>query len=233
MSLLFWLHEGDPRQLLVAALFLTVSALMKVEGLVWAALFVPSLLLAEKRHRARLFGLIGLLAVSAGLVWVIGGVEMEIPAIGRLSLALEQIEVPYLGIWSFGYSNSWGAMRDHLFLFGSWHLLAYLVVLAAGWRVSRAWKQPSKVYQRVGDGIVISVGLILFILFFWTEASRWATHGTYVNRAFLHFAPILTFWMMSIWTGTPSAQATTHDVSDGTDASPTLGRSTGCKEALF
>jgi hypothetical protein len=40
--------------------------------------------------------------------------------------------------------------------------------------------------------------LMLFVLFFLTEAYLWAVEYTSINRVFLHFAPALLFWALTV-----------------------------------
>ena len=40
---------------------------------------------------------------------------------------------------------------------------------------------------------------MLFVLFFLTDAQRWAEQYTSINRVFMHFVPALLFWMMAVW----------------------------------
>jgi hypothetical protein len=39
---------------------------------------------------------------------------------------------------------------------------------------------------------------MLFVLFFFTEAYLWALQYTSINRVFLHFAPALLFWALTV-----------------------------------
>ena len=74
----------------------------------------------------------------------------------------------------------------HLFAFGNFHLLWYLLplVLAAGWRELVALKATT-------IALLAGFGFLLWTFLF-TQAGDWVVDYTTVNRALLHIAPALT-----------------------------------------
>jgi hypothetical protein len=93
----------------------------------------------------------------------------------------------------------------HLFVFDTWHLLMYVVLLAIIWRASllpRLLTDQSRemVWERAALFWVLTACFAFYILFFWTSASEWVRLGTSVNRIMLHFAVALVFWLQCLWT---------------------------------
>jgi hypothetical protein len=134
-----------------------------------------------------------------GIVFVTGEVRMDLDAIGEVTVGVDRIDAPYLGTWHFRYSDSWPAVRDHLFLFDNWHLFNYLLAAVLSCRIYTITRRQTMPWQRGADTWVVAALFSFFFLFFWTGAALWATQATSVNRVLLHFVPALTFWMMTIF----------------------------------
>ena len=56
--------------------------------------------------------------------------------------------------------------------------------------------------------------LTLFVLFFFTEAYLWAVQYTSINRMFLHFTPVLLFWVLTVSVRPPGKTRCLNSVSN-------------------
>lgn len=89
----------------------------------------------------------------------------------------------------------WAPVARNLLILGNWHLLGYLLLIALLAGLPRAVAEP---WRLAGMMVTGSGLLMLFVLFFLTEAYLWAVEYTSINRVFLHFAPALLFWSMTV-----------------------------------
>ncbi|UHD14503.1 hypothetical protein [Thiocapsa bogorovii] len=198
MSFLHWSRDGDRRQGLLSVMLLAVSLSIKVEGLIWALLFLPALLATKVRGRWLIAtaALIGILALA---VWMSGGIDFEIPFMGLAQLGPDRIELPYLGQFNLSALQSWEPMLRHFLLYGNWHLLSYLLAIAVALSLFKLTLSRSEAWQRAGLTWVLTSLFAFFGLFAWTDAAAWASDSTSINRVFLHFVPGLIFWLMTVW----------------------------------
>lgn len=174
-----WLRTNQSPDLIVSLLFVVIAALLKPEGLVWAALFPVALLAARSGARTFLaLSVTGLLVML--VLFQLDGVRVAVPVLGTLT---------------FGWPASISEVGWHLWIYGNWHLLFWLVgatlltvLLTARWR--------SMDHARLGllAWVIASLGGFLF-LFLWTDSAEWARLGTANNRVLLHLVPGLLFWL--------------------------------------
>jgi hypothetical protein len=89
----------------------------------------------------------------------------------------------------------WSALAESYLLLGNWHLLWYgaFAIALLGWRQALS--------PRIAPlSIVVGIGVIfLFIVFNFTNAVAWVADQTTVNRATLHIAPVIVFWMLIVF----------------------------------
>lgn len=204
MAFMQALKTADRRQALLAALLVLVGVLIKAEGLVWAAFFLPALLAARLSIRGWvvLAGLVALMLVGLA---VSGGIVVDLPVLGRLELSLGRVYSPITG--EFVFSAQEGVLRPlliHFFVFDTWHLLMWGIFFGLLWQVAmfvtrdRATSVPQG-WQVAALAWVVSAFAGYYLLFFWTAAAEWVRLGTSVNRIVLHFAPALIFWLQCLW----------------------------------
>ncbi len=206
MSFLQWSRDGDRRQGLLALILLAVGLSVKVEGLVWALLFLPALLATKVSGRWLIATAtsIGILALA---VRMSGGIDFEIPFMGLAHLGPDRIELPYLGQFNLGALQSWEPMLRHFLLYGNWHLLSYLLAIAIVLSLFKFTLSRSKPWQRAGLTWVLTCLFAFYGLFAWTHAAAWASDSTSINRVFLHFVPGLIFWLMTVWMSAQTREA--------------------------
>ncbi|MGB4946295.1 MAG: hypothetical protein WBQ05_03710 [Candidatus Competibacter denitrificans] len=190
-----WVRTADRRQGVLALLLAFACPLIKLEGTVWLAMFVPALLVVWLRGRPlRVFA--GVVMILAIAWWWLGGMAFNIPGLGHFTLRPELIEVPYLGRFALGYRGTWGPVWKNFFVLANWHLLWYLVLVSLVIAVPKLWAER---WRRVMAVFVGSCGLMLFVLFFCTDAQQWAAQYTSINRVFMHVVPALLFWVLTVW----------------------------------
>ena len=198
MAFLHWARSGDWQQVLLALLALLASAMMKREGLVWALMFFPALVVTRLRGLRLLAATAFLLGV---VIWIgtSGGLGFEVPGLGLVWLGFDRIAIPDLPSFTYRYYDSWEPMLRHTLMYSNWHLFFYLLVLALAVAAFATLRFGSAGWQRGGLlWALASLGAV-YLLFFWTDAHLWAEQATSFNRILLQFAPALAFWMMMVW----------------------------------
>lgn len=205
IALFQWSRAGDVRQGLLALGLALCSPLIKLEGAVWAALLVPALLAATVRIRWLILLTMVLLLVGL-VVLALGGFETTIPGMGPLVLSWGKMQIPLLGQFELGFHDSWMATANSLFLYGNWHLLGYMLFPAIVFGVLKAKKHPEARWLWVQLTLVTESLLALFVLFFLTDAYRWAEQATSTGRLLLHFMPVYVFYLLTLWEAERSSE---------------------------
>ncbi len=187
-----WLRTGDYRQGLMALALALFCPLIKSEGTVWLLTFIPALLLARTRVKTQL-ATIGALAGLVSVWFMVGGFSANLPLIGQIQVTPQLIQFPGLGQFALGFTPNWYSFIQNFFVLANWHLLWYLfiavVLLTTPWWIANRILRLCSVQVCAGF-------LMLFVLFFLTDASRWAEQGTSNNRLFLHMVPMLLFYVL-------------------------------------
>jgi hypothetical protein len=122
-------------------------------------------------------------------------VTFTIAGWGEVRLTPEVIQLPSLGRFELHYHDVWGPVMRNLLLLGNWHLFGYLLLAALLAGLPRAAAEP---WRLAGTVLAGSGLLVLFLLFFFTDAHHWARQYTSINRVFLHFVPALLFWALTV-----------------------------------
>ena len=165
----------DWRDAAVALLLLAACTQIKNPGLAWVLTLAPGLAVALwPRH--------GLKLAAAGFV----------AAAIALALLAQAHPVVFNYRLHLDFEPDWAALGQSYFLLGNWNLLWYgaIVVIALAWR--QLLSPALAAYT-----LTIAAGvLFLFIVFGFTNARAWVTDQTTVNRATLHFAPLVVVWMV-------------------------------------
>lgn len=180
--------------------------LIKHEGLFWALSLVAAWLMVVLPRRTA-----GWLALAA-------------PLVGLLALWLVPPDWRIAGHTLRGLDlhfrpEALGAFGASLWLFDSWHLLAYfvgaLVPLGLLLLGPRCWS-----YLGIGTALAVA-GVLLLVLFTFTRAAGGALHFTAVSRVTLHLVPAFTFLLMLVYRDLSSRRtAVTEGVSDRGQAEP-------------
>lgn len=190
-----WLRTGHYPQGILALMLACACPFIKLEGTVWLAMFIPALMVRWLRDW-QLYLLAIILVVLGIIWWWVGGITFKVPGLGEFLLRPDVIQVPYLGRFGLAYRGTWTPVLKNFFALANWHLYWYLFVVAIVIAVPALWA------ERWRRAMVVFVGsclLMLFVLFFLTDAQRWAEEYTSINRVFLHCVPVLLFWIMTVF----------------------------------
>ena len=181
-----WLQQRRPMQLIAAlALGLCLPAI-KLEGAVWMACFFSIVFLAALPARPRRWLIIATILIS-GLGLAIGGFELPLPGLGLVRIAWGEIDIPAMGTLLLQWHSVGREMFATLYSLPNWHLLWFVapLVIVLRWREFLRHEN----IQLLG-GLLLLCGLFLFVLFFFTDASRWAEDFTSANRLIMHITPV-------------------------------------------
>ena len=192
-----WAHTGDRGQGLLAVLLALACPLIKLEGAVWLLLLIPALLVVWLRGWPLRIVVAAVVILGIGW-WAVGGVAFTLPGLGAYRLTPALIQAPPLGTFNLGYRGSWDPVVQNFFILANWHLFWYLALSVAGLAALAVIRYPVERWQRaqlVFIGFSLSA---LFVLFFMTDAQRWAEQYTSINRVFLDFIPAFLFWAMTV-----------------------------------
>jgi hypothetical protein len=190
-----WLRTGHCAQGVLALALACACPFIKLEGTVWLSIFVPALVVFWL-WGWRLWLLAITMVVLGILWWWVGGITFKVPGLGEFLLRPDVIQMPYLGRFSLAYRGTWTPVLKNFFALANWHLYWYLFVTVAVVAVPARWAER---WRRTMAVFIGSCLLMLFILFFMTDAQRWAEEYTSINRVFLHCIPVLLFWVMTVF----------------------------------
>lgn len=194
-AFLQWARTGERRHGLLALLLALACPWVKREGLVWVLLLLPAAMgvWVPRRYWPWLAG--GFLLALA-LWFAAGGVVLTVAGWGEVRLTPEVIQLPSLGRFELHYHDVGGPVLRNLLLLGNWHLFGYLLLAALLTGLPRIAAAP----WRLAGAVLVGSGLlVLFLLFFFTDAHHWARQYTSINRVFLHFVPALLFWVLTVF----------------------------------
>jgi hypothetical protein len=183
--------SGSPRAAVHALLFAVLLPTIKLEGAVWSLLIVVALALWLVPRRWRLHAGLGAAGVATAAVLLLPRIYLPVPGLGAVIVEGASITVPVVGQLDLFLRDVGRTVAQSLFLLPNWSLLWYLLLPLVAWR----WRQ-----LRHPDvamlGLLLALGMLfLFVLFFFTDASRWAENLTSLNRLLMHLVPLLLFWM--------------------------------------
>ncbi|MEA1052532.1 hypothetical protein U5801_22380 [Lamprobacter modestohalophilus] len=180
MAFAHWARARVWRDGLLAVVLVICLPLIKEEGAVWAALFLPALIAYWLPSRWWL---------------VIAAVALGAVLLALVATDLEQV-LPMLNGFTLEYQGAWRPIWEHLFVRSSWHLFAMLMLLTLTLAIVQELLgiTPQPQY-RSALAWVLAVLTGFYILFFWTVAAQWAAMGTSINRVLIQFVPAFIFWM--------------------------------------
>ena len=175
LGLLRWQEVHDVREAGLAILLALACTQIKSPGVFWALTLVPAFAVAlSPRHAVKIAAI------------TFGGALLVLLALARTSVTVFNYRL------HLNFDPAWVALGESFFLLGNWHLLWYgaLVVAALAWRQLFA-PALAPLTTVIAGGV-----LFLFIVFGFTNARAWVEGQTTVNRATLHFAPIVVVFLV-------------------------------------
>ncbi len=182
---LLWLQQRRPMQLIAALALGLCLPTIKLEGAVWMACFFSIVFLAALPARPRKWLVVATILISIfGLA--IGGFELPLPGLGLVRITWGEIDIPGMGTLLLQWHSVGREMFATLYSLPNWHLLWFLapLIIVLRWREFLRHEN----IQLLGS-LLLLCGLFLFVLFFFTEASRWAEDFTSANRLIMHITP--------------------------------------------
>jgi hypothetical protein len=191
LALLRWIATREPRDAWPVALLAVACTQIKNPSLAWVATLVPGVIVALLPGRGFRIAATGL----AAILFLLAVLAQASPTVLGYRLHLD-------------FDPAWHALADDYFLLGSWNLLWYGVVAAT----LLAWRELATPPLAPLTMIVAAAAVLLFLVFAFPGARFWAADLTPLNRATLHFAPLLViFGALAFrafalrWAGTRSA----------------------------
>jgi hypothetical protein len=170
-----WANARDSRQGVLALVMAAACPLTKIPGWVWLLTLLPALIVALMPRRG--------LRVVLGL-WGLGAMVL---------LVLAQFDFVVTGYRLHAdFRPVWEPLWENYYELANWHLLWYLLPLLALATHRRLIAPPL-----LAGTVMVASGLaFLFVVFSFTSASQWVQDFSTVNRATLHLAPLLMFFVL-------------------------------------
>lgn len=181
---LHWARTRDPGQGLLALMATLCLPLIKLEGAVWAGALIAVSVWSCLSPRTR-WGLAGL-TIAIVVLLAVSGWALPLPGVGSLSLGWGRIELAAVGTLDLYWRPVGEAVVVGLFRLPNWHLLWYLLPVLALWRWRAMHTDPAAAWAA---RLVAFCLLLLFVLFFFTDASSWAVDYTSANRLVMQIVP--------------------------------------------
>ncbi len=198
VSFLAWTRDRNRSQGLIALLMISMTAFVKMEGVIWALLFIPALIAARWSVKGLLI-FAGTICALLAMVAFLGPFEGEVPVLGRFAISTVSFSTDLTGtVELVRQEGVWRPLLVHLFVFGSMHLLGLAVLIALAVQLIPAALGEARgmdaAWQRAGLTWIVTMCLALYTLFFWTSAGEWVRQGTSVNRLIMQMTPAFVFW---------------------------------------
>jgi hypothetical protein len=190
LAFLRWHASRDAREATLAALLALACTQIKNPGIFWAATLVPGAAVALAPRHAGKIAAIGLGAVLAG-IFVLAETSTTV---FNYRLHLE-------------FDPAWATFADSLFLLGNWNLLWYAAVAV----IVLARRELIEARLAPLSAVVASGALFLFFAFGFTNARAWVTDQSTVNRATLHFAPLVVVFVVLGYRAFSARWAAAHE----------------------
>ena len=180
MAFFQWARTRDRWQGAMALLFALGCILIKQPGFIWALIFLPAVWIVAAPRSGR-FGVAAVAIAGVVALYVLG--EM-----GNVTLFGYSLQ-------SLHYVSVWDSLRENLLILDNWHLLWYLLLAAMVLSLPRLFFDGLR-----GMTVLVLTGVsFLGVVFFFTHAQAWAEDFTTLNRALLHMAPMLVFYVMVLF----------------------------------
>jgi hypothetical protein len=192
-----WYDTGNKAYVALAIMLGIMATQLKIPGLVMAGIVLLTLGVTWLRIKTRL----ALPALAVLLLFIISlvaiGVELNVPGSGRVVISMEEITLPYLGSYTIDFHPVQGAMVDTIFLMINWNILGYIMIPAMLLMLSYR-----KLDQCLPQALALAASLsFIFLVYFFTERSEFATDYTQVNRALLYSIPVAIYFLITLLPG--------------------------------
>lgn len=184
-------HKSLPYAALAIA-YAAVCASLKNPGIIACAILLVCFTVASMNLSNRSLIVLAVLAALASATILHLGINMDVPVLGRVSLAADRIELPLLGNFRLRFHPVQGAFLQTIFQSMNWHLLWPLFLLLAA---SASVTRQSDHSQRFVLLAVLLLLVFIAVVFFFTKYHRAATSFVTLNRALLYAVPAMVFYI--------------------------------------
>jgi hypothetical protein len=182
---------GERRAALPALAFTLLLPTIKLEGAVWMPMLLAGVGLWKLPPRWRWSALAGAVALLLLPLLLWRSIRLPLPGLGPVEFEWGAITVPVVGRLDLFWRDVGGTVAESLFLLPNWSLLFYLLLPVIAWR----WRRIAEPANAMLATVLLSGTAFLFVLFFFTDAARWAENLTSLNRLVLHLVPLLVCWL--------------------------------------
>ena len=190
-----WSRDRQWQYGLIAVLLAIFCAQLKTPGIIMGAIVLVTLVLVRLNLQRRAWLALAAAATAVSLFFVFVGIDLHIPAVGKLTINDARITVPYIGNFQIAFHNVSAAIATVLFDMINWNLLWYLLVPLALLLAARP-----QLRRGLNTGITaLSITLVfLFFVYFFTERYQFAEDYTQVNRALIYTVPVSILLIFSV-----------------------------------
>lgn len=187
LRLAAFVRERRRADAVLALAFALLLPALKLEGAVWLLGLIATaaiMLLPRVARGPVVLGAVLLVAVLAATV----GLVLPVPGLGMVALSWGEAVIPGVGTLELYWRPVGDEVLATLFRLPNWHLLWFLWPFLLGWRWRVLRRDPAAAALA---WFTLYAGAFLFVLFFFTDASRWAENLTSVNRVLLQVVPTM------------------------------------------
>jgi hypothetical protein len=183
---------GQRQAALPALVFALLMPTIKIEGAIWLLLLAASVGLWSLRPRWRWSLLASVAVVLPLLLLWLPSLVVPVPGLGAVVVEADAITVPVVGRLELFWRGVGGTVAQSMLLLPNWSLLFWLAPLVVLWR----WRCLAAPAHGMLAMLLLLGASFLFVLFFFTDAARWAEDLTSLNRLLLHLVPLLVYWLV-------------------------------------
>jgi hypothetical protein len=197
LGLVRWQEDRNPFDAGLALLLGIACTQIKNPGVFWALTLAPGFAVALWPRHAIKFAAI---AFGAALLLL-------------LALAQSSVTIFHYQL-QLDFDPKWVALGESYFLLGNWHLLWYGALATA----LLGWRQLLTPRLAPLTAVIAAGVLFLVVVFGFTNARAWVESQTTVNRATLHFVPIVVAFLVLAFDAFARNWAATHAVTPAAHA---------------
>lgn len=192
MAFMNWAITKDLKQGLLMIICAVACTQTKEPGIVWAATLLPAFILTMLPGRWP-YAVASFAVVGAGAWLYSGGFSIELAGTGTFTISPELIAVPGLGEFSIRYHPIGSSFIANDLIWNNWHLLGWLIfVFLIPFFIRNIANQ-----EMLAPSILILCGILfIIVVLFFTDHYVSALNSTTINRATIHFLPVIFYYLM-------------------------------------
>lgn len=188
------IYTGERIYLVLVVFFAVVCTLLKVPGIILAALLLVFCGFTALQLTVRKQLLLLALVVAGFLVALAVGIEGHFGVYGDLQLSLERVAIPFVGSTQLALHPVYGRLAEALFAMMNWNLLWYFysaALFTLSVRVLRG-RLPTRELGAIALLSTVATAMIT-VIFLFSDYYLRLLDMTTVNRAYLYVAPLGLF----------------------------------------